>query len=97
MFSDLIFICSSYAFDFHEKIYADSDLKSLFLGFNTQEIFKNAIVLLFGEVPWMVDTFLQYKCQNGHYVSSLFSKFAGIIFNLRKKRCFRRKLCNSQS
>ena len=83
MSSDLISICSSDAFDFHEKIFADSDLKSLFLGFNThREVFTNAIVLLFEEVPWMVDTFLQYNFQNGHYFSSLFSKLARIIFNI---------------
>ena len=72
--SDLVYIACMHVFNFHEKIFGDTEFRKLFLSFpSPRVVFIASLKMLVEERKWLVQALFESQCGSGHKFRDVFS------------------------
>ena len=105
--SDLVYIPCTHVFNFHEKIFGDTEFRKLLLDFpSPRVVFIASLKMLVEERKWLVQAFFESQCGSGHKFRDIFSVLAKCVFNICSKnfcsetnstRAKRERICRLQN
>ena len=76
----------THVFNFHEKIFGDTEFRKLLLSFpSPRVVFIASLKMLVEERKWLVQALLESQCGSGHKFRDMFSVLAKCVFNICSK------------